>query len=138
MKILFVCTGNTCRSPMAEAIFNTISEGAFSRGFSGNGFPATENAVKVMAEMGIDISKHVSKMLTLDDLSDADLVLTMTKAHKNLLTDIAPAEKDKIFTIGEYAGGEDIADPYGGDIEVYRRCAEMLKEEIEKIAEKLK
>lgn len=138
MKILFVCTGNTCRSPMAEAIFNGVSEGAFSRGIFADGSHATENAIKVMEEMNLDISEHVSTQLTREDIEEADLILTMTQSHKNMLLQIVPEEKDKIFTIGEYSNGEDIVDPYGGDIEIYRRCAETLKEEIERIVEKLK
>lgn len=138
MKILFVCTGNTCRSPMAEGIFNHLSEGAISRGLMASvGSPASENAVKAMEKMGIDIKGHVSRQITIEDVKSADLVLTMTRGHKAALAQLPDAE-GKVFTIGEYAGGADVSDPYGGNADVYEKCAEQMYGYIEKIVEKLK
>ncbi|MBQ8002752.1 MAG: low molecular weight protein arginine phosphatase [Clostridia bacterium] len=138
MKVLFVCTGNTCRSPMAEGIFNSISKGAISRGISAEGGNASEKAIVTMEKMGIDISKHVSTQLSVEDINQSDLVLTMTKGHKNIILSVLPMCKDKVFTLGEYAGGSDVADPYGGSEAEYDKCARQLYEYIEKIVEKLK
>ncbi len=138
MRVLFVCTGNTCRSPMAEGIFNHLSDGAISRGIYAEGTAASENAVKAMAKMGIDISSHVSTQLTVEDVKEADLVLTMTKGHKAVVLNAVPEAKDKVFTLGEYAGGSDVSDPYGGSEEIYDACAKELYNYIERIVEKLK
>lgn len=138
MKVLFVCTGNTCRSPMAEGIFNHLSEGAFSRGLAADGRGASVNAVKAMEKMGIDIKNHVSHQLTEADVVCADIVFTMTDGHKAVITDVLTDMKDKVFTIGEYADGDNVVDPYGGDEYVYDKCAEQLYKYIERIVEKLK
>lgn len=138
MKVLFVCTGNTCRSPMAEGIFNHLSEGAFSRGLMAEGGKASENSVKTMAKMGIDISAHVSKQLAIEDVEEAELVLTMSKMHKAAIVNAVPQSEGKVFTIGEYAHGDDVADPYGGSEEVYEACGAQLYDYIERIVEKLK
>lgn len=137
-KVLFVCTGNTCRSPMAEGIFNNLSEGAFSRGIYAEGTAASENAVSVMKKMGIDISKHISTQLTLKDINESDLVLTMTKAHKMAILSACPEAEEKVFTLGEYAEGGDVSDPYGGNEAVYEACAREIYDYIKKIVEKIK
>lgn len=138
MRVLFVCTGNTCRSPMAEGIYNHISQGAISRGLCAEGGSASEKAIVTMEKMGIDISHHVSQQLTREDVNEADLVLTMTEGHKAVIVNSMPDAEEKVFTIGEYANGKSVSDPYGGDEETYRACANELYEYIERIVEKLK
>ena len=138
MRVLFVCTGNTCRSPMAEGIFNRLSEGAFSRGLCVGGERVSENAVKAMQKLGIDISAHVSRQLCGEDIAESGLVLTMTHAHKAAILFAYPEASDKVFSLGEYAGGKDVCDPYGGDEAVYEECARELYVYIERIIGKLK
>lgn len=130
MHIVFVCTGNTCRSPMAEALLkdktnaHTVSSCGLSVPFPA---PAAENAVRVMAEKGIDISDHRATQLTADTVEKAELILTMTEGHRKILTTLFPSAKEKTHTLSEFAGENgDIADPFGGDIETYRLCAAQI------------
>ncbi len=135
MEIIFVCTGNTCRSPMAEALLRkkTNEHSVRSAGLSVL-YPASaaENAVRVMEEYGLDISEHKSRQLTDKMVQDADIILTMTTGHKAILNTIFPLAKEKTYTIGEYAGHTmDVEDPFGGDEQLYRACAATLSRLIE-------
>ena len=142
MKILFVCTGNTCRSAMAAAMMADIAEKndldilCDSAGvFAEIGGRATDEAVRAMAKRGIDLSFHRTKPLT-DELIDmADLILVMTAAHKQLIEGMA---KGKVYTLNEYAGGEgDIPDPFGGDDAEYDATASAIYDALVDIAERL-
>jgi len=129
MNILFVCTGNTCRSPMAEGYLESKDLPDLkieSRGFSGNGLPVSENSQEVMEEIGIDISFHKSTQLNLSDISWADKIIYMSEDHLILLSLYAPAEKLLLL-------GNGISDPYGGDIERYRQCRDEITAEIDKL-----
>ena len=147
MNILFVCTGNTCRSPMAGGLMEKaikdcdnkdvhVSTAGLSVYASGK---ASENAITVMEKMGIDISGHESSQITKTDIEDADIVLCMTNTHRNVLVDLYPEFADKIYTLCEYAYGtyDDITDPYGGDEQEYTECAMQLKDAVAAVCKKL-
>ena len=148
MNILLVCTGNTCRSAMAGGLFEKAIDddydGCINIESAGINVyvptPASENAVKIMEEMDVDISDHISRQVTKEDIEEADLVLVMTLSHRNTLIDLYPQFSDKIYTIPEYAYGSDdeISDPFGGDEDEYRECAKELKEAIDVIYSKVK
>ncbi len=148
MNILLVCTGNTCRSAMAGGLFEKAldddGDGCIHVNTAGTNVcvsgPASENAIKVMEEMDIDISDHKSQQVTKEDIEEADLVLVMTGSHRNILIDLYPQYSSKIYTIPEYAYGtdEEITDPFGGDEEEYKECALQLREAIDAVYAKLK
>lgn len=129
MNIIFVCTGNTCRSPMAEYYLkskNLKNLSVVSRGFSG-GDCANANSVAVMNEMGINISKHVSTPITAVDLQNADVIFCMTDSHKQMLS-LAGAASNKLFVLGN-----GIPDPFGCDINTYRACRDSIFYEIDQL-----
>lgn len=142
MNILFVCTGNTCRSAMAAALMldiaveKNLDVRIDSAGMlAAIGDPASSEAIEVMRRRGFDLSYHRSKPLTDELINMADVILTMTGAHKQLIKQCAP---DKIYTILEYAGREgDIADPFGGGIEEYEETATQIYDALTEIAKKL-
>lgn len=164
-RIVFVCTGNTCRSPMAMAIFNNIAGleppefkyEAISAGLavSRDDLPST-NAVFVMNDLlGIDISKHRPHILSQAEVEEAFLVLTMTRSHKHYILSMFPGAYQKVFTLKEYAYdmlenteksfaksfqgfSTDISDPYGSSLWFYKLCAQEIEQAVEKLVEKLK
>ncbi len=142
MNILFVCTGNTCRSAMAAAIMDKIavendldvfieSAGVFAQ----EGEMASEEAIKAVAKHGIDLTGHRTQPVTEDLIKQCDLILTMTQAHKQILM---PMAQDKVFTLLEYAGSDgDIQDPYGGDEEEYEEAMQEIYDALVDVAEKI-
>lgn len=136
--IIFICTGNTCRSPMAEAMFREgLTEDekekyeikSFGLAAFG-GEPASDYAVAVMQQSNIDISGHRSTPLNRYALAEAELVVCMTEAHGNVLLQVGvPPERLIIF---------DIPDPYKGTLEDYQRCAEKIKQELRKVYDRIR
>ena len=136
-RILFVCSGNTCRSPMAEAAANHLLSGVEARSAglaTYAGMPASPHSQQAMAEIGIDIRNHRSQLVSRELLEWADWVLTMTETHKKVLLQHAPEYKDKIFTLGEYCGDPvEIRDPFGLSLDAYRLCRDQILADIQKI-----
>ena len=137
MNILFVCTGNTCRSPMAEELLRCMAKElqiddleVSSAGTDADaGLPASFGASMVIAERGGDLFNHAAVQLTADMAGDADLILTMTQAHRERVLQLCPEAADKTYALIGYATGtdHDIEDPFGGDSDVYLKTLDQIE-----------
>jgi L-threonylcarbamoyladenylate synthase len=146
-NILFICSGNSCRSPMAAALFRKLlaeklgcePEDLRELGYSVHsagtsaivGGWASGNAVKVMAEQGIDIADHVCRPVTASMVAEADRIYAMSSSHVRQLTGWDPAIDSKVRLLAENG----IVDPIGGDVETYRACAREIEGAIVRILE---
>lgn len=148
-QILIVCTGNTCRSSMAEYILrHLLHKSGLDQQYDVHSAgtsvfmsrAASYNAVAALEEMGIDLSMHKSRQVSEQMVENADIILTMTAAHRDHLLRVKPDAADRIFTLKEYCCGTygDISDPFGGDLEEYRSCRDEIAECLVKLVEKLK
>ena len=137
-RVLLVCSGNTCRSPMAEAMLRGALEAAGVQSISvesagigaWEGAPASEGAYLVLLERGIDLSGHRARLLTRELVKQADVILTMGRVQLGRVRELGGGARAHL--LGEYAGREaeqaEIADPYGAELDQYRDTYRQLVE----------
>ncbi len=142
LQVLFLCAGNTCRSPLVEGLARRRYGGAGaefrSAGLSAlEGEPASEGSLTVAAEQGVDLTAHRSRPFDARRLDGVDWVIAMTRAQARHVAARAPGFRGRIGLLGlpgvdlrtwpGAEGGEDVADPYGGDLAAYHRMAEQVE-----------
>ncbi len=149
LKIVMVCTGNTCRSPMAEGLFRRLWKDAGepfpvevkSRGVTTMpGLPASKEAIQAMSKKGVDISTHLSAPISSRDIAEADLVITMTLVHKQMLLSRHPEFRHKIRTLSELLPGVlsgGVTDPFGQSQAVYDDTSDILEKSLGILAVRL-
>jgi protein-tyrosine-phosphatase len=135
-RILLVCTGNICRSPLAASLLtkaltdrelDAVDVSSAGTG-AWDGAPASEGAYLVALERGLDLSGHRARLLTRELVEESDLILTMARHHRARVDELGG--DGRVFVLGEFAGRSgdeaEVSDPFGGDLEVYREtCAEL-------------
>lgn len=146
MHVLFVCTGNTCRSPLAEALARRLvaTRGldvtVSSAGTGANeGMPASDGSLLVGLERSLDLSLHRARPLTRDLVDEADLVLCMATSHVERAQELGG--EGKVYLLADYARaqqtGRCIADPFGGAVDHYRTTAAELEHELVRVVDRL-
>lgn len=148
-KIMFVCTGNICRSAMAhhymqKKIKDINKQNDYLITSSGTyaiyGEKSTNNAIEAMKKYNVDMSNHRATPIQDSNILDVDLVICMTVKHKKDILSIYPNLKDKVFTLKEYINPEieykDIDDPWGLSLNVYEMCAKEIVDYVDKLIEK--
>lgn len=151
MKIMFICTGNICRSAMAEGIMKKIVEDKnidakiYSCGiYAETGDYATYNAIEAAKQYDVDISSHRATNIRKSKIEEMDLILCATQSHKQSVIHLHPNLKEKVYTMKEYAeldkNGQDldVKDPWGYDINVYNNCVIEIEKCLQETIKRLK
>ncbi len=149
--ILLVCTGNSCRSVMAAALLEKMLKGkgkykintAGTAAFKGT--RATDEAIEVMSEEHIDVSKHLSQPLSNELVDAADLILVMERRHKEYILNHKPDARNKVHLLSEFGRPQeenklvdpDIPDPIGRPLDFYRKVLGIIKEGVIRTIKKL-
>lgn len=142
-SIMFVCTGNICRSPMAHAylqkkVLDLKKENEYIISSCGthaiNGECATDNSIKAIEKYNVDLTKHRATHIENTDITNYDLIFGLTDSHKRQIIESYPSIKNKVFTLKEYVSSEerykDIDDPWGLSEEIYNATAKEIVEKI--------
>ena len=145
LHVLFVCTGNTCRSPMAEHIFNHLAKEkrlpfiATSAGIAAlEGAPAAPNTSKALEKLGITLVHHQARNITEEMIENAHWIITMTEAQRQNLLKRFPRHADKVVLLGALCDDpREVDDPFGGSLPTYERCARQLQDMIAEALPKL-
>lgn len=155
MNVLFVCTGNTCRSPMAEELADDaagrsthLKDMAFGSAgtFACEGAPASPEAIEVMEELGFDLSKHEARQFDKELAAWADLILAMEARHIEEMEAMAPDQEDKMHTLLGFAAGVDgypgeaaydVMDPYREPVEEYRLARDQIAAAVNRALERI-
>jgi protein-tyrosine-phosphatase len=147
MNILFVCSGNTCRSPLAEAIARRMLDLAgrsdvhvSSAGTNAwDGSSASDGSILVGMERGLDLSGHRSRKLTPEIVASSDLILVMSDQHLDVVREMNPDAN--VHLLAGFAAGESpgraVQDPFGGDLSSYRETADDLERELSRLLERI-
>ncbi len=144
--VVFICTGNVCRSPMAEGLYRhlTKSDDNIRIGSAGisafDGQAASQYSVDVMNQENIDISDHDSRMLTTEIVEQASHIFGMTRTHRDAVQMMFPEAREKVFVLREFLVGADadfdldVSDPIGGSLDEYVRTRNLIKEALESVS----
>ncbi|MGL5478746.1 MAG: low molecular weight protein arginine phosphatase [Clostridium sp.] len=145
MNVLFVCTANVCRSPIAAEILNKLSKKidiiADSAGITiiPGSLPTEKSINLVKDKLNIDINDREAKQVSIKKLEKADIVLTMSSYSRDFIKEKFPKFKNKVYTITEYAGVKGgVTDPYGSSVVVYQKTYEELEELVSRVLDRIK
>lgn len=147
MHVLFVCTGNTCRSPIAEAIARRLASDRgltdLAFGSAGtaawDGAPASDGALLVAMEREVDLSSHRARLLTRELVASSDLILAMGPHHLERIEALGGQGKAHLLSAYASRGRSDrsISDPFGGDLDIYRSAFDELDREVQHVVDRI-